>query len=126
MSKLVMVGISHHAAPVEVRERLAIDEPTWRLHAPVNPSTVLVSTCNRVETYAWVNGRIQPATRSIARTVARASGVPLADIQPYLTTRIGRDALVHLVRVTSGLDSLLVGEEQIRGQMREALRSADT
>jgi len=51
--------------------------------------------------------------------------VPLAEVQPYLTTRVGRDALLHLVRVTSGLDSLLVGEEQIRGQVREALRAAE-
>src|SRR5207248_6757072 len=117
MSRLLMVGLSHHAAPVEVRERVAVDEPTWRLHAPLNPSTVLLSTCNRVEAYAWVNGRTRPAAQSIARTMARASGVRLADVQPYLTTCVGRDALLHLVRVSAGLDSLLVGEEQIRGQV---------
>jgi glutamyl-tRNA reductase len=125
MPRLVMVGLSHHAAPVEVRERIAIDEATWRLHAPNSPSTVLLSTCNRVEVYAWVDGRTQPVTRCMARALATASGVPLAVIQPYLMTRVGRDALLHLIRVTSGLDSLLVGEEQIRGQVREALRSAE-
>jgi glutamyl-tRNA reductase len=125
MPRLLMVGLSHHAAPLEVRERVAVDEATWRLHAPTNLSTLLLSTCNRVEVYAWVEGRTQRASRTLMRSLARAAGMPLADIEPYLTTRGGRDALLHLVRVASGLDSLLVGEEQIRGQVRAALRAGE-
>jgi glutamyl-tRNA reductase len=125
MPRLVMVGVSHHAAPLEVRERLAVDEATWRAYAPATFSTVLLSTCNRVEVYAWVDGRAAVATRSLQRSLARAASIDLAVVQPYLTVASGRDALLHLVRVTSGLDSLVVGEEQIRGQVREALRAAD-
>jgi glutamyl-tRNA reductase len=120
-----MVGLSHHAAPLEVRERIAVDEATWRLHAPETLSTLLLSTCNRVEVYAWIEGRTQRAARTMMRSLARAAEMPLAELEPCLTTRGGRDALLHLVRVTSGLDSLLVGEEQIRGQVRAALRAGE-
>jgi glutamyl-tRNA reductase len=125
MPRLLMVGLSHHAAPLEVRERVAVDEGAWRLHAPANLSTLLVSTCNRVEVYAWVDGRTQRVARTMMRSLARAAGVPLPDIEPFLTTRTGRDALLHVVRVAGGLDSLLVGEEQIRGQVRAALRAGE-
>src|SRR5207249_11537441 len=57
MSRLIMVGVSHHGALLEVRERLAVDEAAWRASAPASFSTVLLSTCNRVELYAWVDDR---------------------------------------------------------------------
>jgi glutamyl-tRNA reductase len=120
-----MVGLSHQAAPLEIRERVAIDEAAWRARAPVDLGSILLSTCNRVEVYAWIDGRPQATARKLQRSLARAAGVPLADIEVYLTTRTGRDALLHLVRVASGLDSLLVGEEQIRGQVRDALRAGE-
>ncbi len=125
MARLVMVGLSHHAAPLELRERVAVDEAAWRAHAPGSFSTVLLSTCNRVEVYAWVDGRPAVAIRSLQRSLARAAGVELVEVQPYLEAGSGREALVHLVRVASGLDSLVIGEEQIRGQVREALRVAE-
>jgi glutamyl-tRNA reductase len=125
MPRLVMVGLSHHRAPLEIRERIAVDEATWRLHAPTSLSTLLLSTCNRVEVYAWIDGRTQRAARLMMRSLARAAGMPLAEMEPYLTTRAGQDALLHLVRVASGLDSLLIGEEQIRGQVRAALRAGE-
>src|SRR5262249_41017808 len=89
------------------------------------PSTVLLSTCNRVEVYAWVEGRSTSTKRVLLAALSRATGIDAAEIEPYLTVRTGRDALLHLVRVTSGLDSLLVGEEQIRGQVPSALRAAE-
>lgn len=125
MPRLVMVGLSHHVAPLEIRERIAVDEVTWRQYAPASMSTLLLSTCNRVEVYAWIEGRTQRAARTMMRALARSAAMPLAEIEPYLTTRSGRDALLHLVRVASGLDSLLVGEEQIRGQVRAALRAGE-
>jgi glutamyl-tRNA reductase len=54
MRRLVMVGLSHHGAPLALRERVAIDEAAWRAAAPSTPATILLSTCNRVEVYAWV------------------------------------------------------------------------
>jgi glutamyl-tRNA reductase len=125
MPRLLMLGISHHVAPVEIRERLAVDAATWREHAPERVSTVLVSTCNRLEVYAWIEGRAQRTTLMLTRALARAAGVEVADIEPYLTCRTGDAALVHLVRVTSGMDSLVIGEEQIQTQVREALRAAE-
>lgn len=126
MPRLIVVGLSHHATPLEVRERVAVDEAAWRAHAPTAFNTVLLSTCNRVEVYAWVDGRPAAAVRSLQRCLARAADIGLADLQPHLSAATGRDALVHLVRVASGLDSLVVGEEQIRGQVREAVRAAET
>jgi glutamyl-tRNA reductase len=125
MPGFVMIGVSHHAAPVDVRERVAIDEATWRQSAPEAVASVLISTCNRVEIYAWVDGRAGTTVKLLQRSLARAAGIELSELLPYVTARTGRDALLHLVRVVSGLDSLVVGEEQIRGQVREALRDAE-
>src|SRR5439155_2231001 len=125
MGRLVMVGLSHHAAPLDVRERIAIEEDGWRSVAPSSLATVLISTCNRVEVYAWVDGRPATTIRALQRSLARAAGIHPAELLPYLTSRSGMDAVLHLVRVTSSLDSLVVGEEQIRGQVRQALRAAE-
>ena len=124
MPRLVMVGLSHHATPIEVRERVAVDEAGWRRYAPEGLGTLLLSTCNRVEVYAWVEGRPAAIVRSLCRALARATGVELAELQPHLRVLTGHEALLHVVRVTGGLDSLVVGEEQIRGQVREALAAA--
>jgi glutamyl-tRNA reductase len=123
--KLVMVGISHHAAPLEIRERVAIDETAWRAVAPASIGSILLATCNRVEIYAWAEDRGASTARALRRALARAADLDWRQLRLYVTTRIGREALVHLVRVTSGLDSLVVGEEQIRGQVRQALRAAE-
>jgi glutamyl-tRNA reductase len=120
-----MVGLSHHAAPLEIRERIALDESAWRAVAPTLRATILLSTCNRVEVYTWVDGRRVDAVRAIERALARAAGVSAVELTPWLSVRVGREAVLHLVRVASGLDSLVVGEEQIRGQVRQALRAAE-
>jgi glutamyl-tRNA reductase len=125
MPRLVMVGLSHHATPLEVRERVAVDEAAWRRWAPAAPPTLLLSTCNRVEVYAWVEGRPAQAIRGLQRALASATGVGLAELRPHLNALNGPDAILHLVRVASGLDSLVVGEEQIRGQVRAALAAAE-
>ncbi|HLZ27892.1 MAG TPA: glutamyl-tRNA reductase [Chloroflexota bacterium] len=121
MPRLVMVGLSHHATPLEVRERVAVEEPAWRRSAPTGLATLLLSTCNRVEVYAWVDGRTAGVVRSLSRALAHATGVDQVELQPHLRVLTGHDALLHVVRVTSGLDSLVVGEEQIRGQVRAAV-----
>lgn len=125
MPALVVVGVSHHAAPLELRERLAFDFATWRCAAPDNLPTVLLSTCNRVEVYAWAEARPAATIARLERSLARAAGLTLADVRPHLFSARGRDAVLHLVRVAAGLDSLIVGEDQIRGQVRDALRQAE-
>jgi glutamyl-tRNA reductase len=126
MGQLIMVGLSHHAAPLEVRERVAIDEERWRAVAPAALPSVLLSTCNRLEIYAWVEEEpVQRARRRLERALADAAGLAPAELRAYLRHAVGRDAVLHLVRVAVGLDSLVVGEDQIRGQVREALRQAE-
>lgn len=121
---LVVVGVSHHAASLEVRERLALDAATWRELAPPGAPGVLLATCNRVEVYAWSGGRGLRVASSLKRALAHAAGLPVAALEPHLFVHAGPEALRHLVRVAAGLDSLVVGEEQIRGQVRRAFAAA--
>lgn len=122
--RLVMVGVSHHTAPVEVRERLALDALAWSAAAGERLPSVLLTTCNRVEVYGWATGRPARTAGQIVAALSRASGCRTDEIEPHLATRVGLDALVHLVRVGAGLDSLVIGEDQIQGQLRVAYREA--
>jgi len=121
---LVLVGVSHHTAPVEVREKLVLDRTVWQTLAPRAPAVVILSTCNRTEVYAWAEGRVSRTSSALRSALARRSGLAASSLKPYLYIRTGRDALVHLMRVTAGLDSLALGEDQIRGQVRDALGQA--
>jgi glutamyl-tRNA reductase len=125
MPGLLVVGISHHQAPLEVREQVALDELRWRQVAPRSVPSVLLSTCNRGEVYAWYERHPAAVSRTLARALARATGVPWVELAPYATQLHGQPALLHLVRVAAGLDSLIVGEDQIRGQVRDALQRAE-
>ncbi len=119
----VVVGLSHRSAPLGVREHLALSYEAWSAAAPDVP-TVLLTTCNRVEVYAWATSRPARLVARLVRALARASGVPLDVLEPCLDVHVGREGLTHLMRVVAGLDSLVLGEEHIRGQVREAYRSA--
>ncbi len=119
--ELVVVGISHHTAPVEVRERAAAacaDAPAFlrsMTSIPGVQETVLVSTCNRFEVVACCNG--QPATAdAIAGFVAGAAGLDSGSNLVFVLR--GRDAVRHVFRVASSLDSMIVGEPQILGQLK--------
>lgn len=128
---LVVIGLSHQTAPVEVRERLAV-APTeiegWLqalLQLPGIAEVAIVSTCNRVEIYAAApNGRdALDAIREHLCGVRMGDGAPL-DIGSHLYERWGREAVHHLFRVTASLDSLVVGEPQILGQVKDAFDTA--
>ncbi|MCB9663478.1 MAG: glutamyl-tRNA reductase [Alphaproteobacteria bacterium] len=123
---LVALGLSHHAAPVAVRERLAFDEDGVRaelsglLGQGLAREALLLSTCNRVELYAVP----QPGEEDHLRAHLgglRVGGEPLSR---YLYAHRGAAAVRHLFRVASSLDSLVVGEPQILGQVKEAVRVA--
>jgi glutamyl-tRNA reductase len=123
---LVCVGLSHHTAPVAVRERLALDEAGVRdeltrlREAGIASEALLVSTCNRVELYAVAEPAAVPALRaSLGRR-----GVPQAELDRHLFVHAGVEAVRHLFRVACSLDSLVVGEPQILGQVKEAVRQA--
>ena len=91
--KLVMVGLSHHAAPLEIRERVAVDEAAWRAVAPAAFGSILLSTCNRVEIYAWADDRGASTAQALRRALARAAGLDWRQLRLYVNSRIGREAL---------------------------------
>ena len=125
---ILAVGLNHKVAPVEVRERLAVSaghlrEALAQVRAlPGVEEAAILSTCNRLELYAAVSE--EGACREVFSFLARRARVPLEELQPYLYTYWGADCARHLCRVAAGLDSLLVGEYQIQGQVREALQAA--
>jgi glutamyl-tRNA reductase len=121
---LLVVGISHHTTSLEVRERLVVSTAAWRDLSAVTMPTVLLSTCNRIEVYAWASGRGLRCAGQIRQGLARATNIPLPELAPHLVYVQGHEAMVHLVRVAAGLDSLIIGEDQILGQVRRAFREA--
>jgi glutamyl-tRNA reductase len=128
MSTLV-VGLSHKSAPVAVLERTAITgDALGKLrqdvfHASHVAGTFIVSSCNRMEIYAEVD-KFHGGVSSISELLAQHSGVPLADLSQYLYVHYEDRAVQHLLSVTCGLDSMVVGESQILGQLRQALTLA--
>ncbi|MBL8717674.1 MAG: glutamyl-tRNA reductase [Myxococcales bacterium] len=125
--ELCVVGVSYRSAPVAVRERVAIagDERAPLLGRLREDGTVreavLVSTCNRVEFY--LSGADEHSVVAQARKML-ATRVKEEDLRPYLYEHRGEDALRHVFRVAASLDSLVMGEPQILGQVKEAFETA--
>jgi glutamyl-tRNA reductase len=125
--RVAVVGVSYRSAPVASRVRIAIagDERTDVLRrlrdGGIVDEALVVSTCNRVEVYASGEdaARVSEQVRSLL-----GSRVPGEDLRPYLYERRGREAVHHVFRVASSLDSLVVGEPQILGQLKEAFDAA--
>ena len=128
MSVLV-VGLSHKSAPVAVLERAAVsgDTVTKLLRDVVQAEPVaeafVVSTCNRVEVYADVD-RFHAGVTAICELLARHCGVPSHELTQYLYVHYEDRAVSHLLAVAAGLDSMVVGEDQILGQVRSAVKRA--
>jgi len=126
---LLVVGLSHRSAPVPLLERVALsgDPLTKLVHdvAATGPvgETVVLSTCNRVEVYAEVT-KFHAAVAEIPELIARHTGVPLDELTGHLYVHYEQRAVQHLYSVACGLDSMVVGEAQILGQVREALALA--
>ena len=128
MSVLV-VGISHRSAPVSLLEQVTVgvgltpDVLTdLRSAGPVGEAVVL-ATCNRVEVYADTEG-FHAGVDAVSDLLARASGVPLDDLKRHLYVHWEGQAVLHLFEVACGLDSMVVGESQILGQLRRAYATA--
>ena len=126
--RLVLLGINHNTAPIEVRERLAIpstrlaDATRTLLHQPGIREGLILSTCNRVELLTLQDDtETQPQTKTdLLRFLHEYFSVPPNDIQPHLYEHHDREAVRHLFRVASSLDSMVVGEPQILGQVKES------
>jgi glutamyl-tRNA reductase len=132
---IVSVGMSHRDAPIELREKLAVDRDAMpellaRLVAlPGVGEAACVSTCNRIEVYAAASGTTDEAAAQAAERIGReldrlATERGGAPVLPRLQRRTGRDAVHHLFRVAASLDSLVVGEPQILGQVKTAFELA--
>ncbi|HEY2639530.1 MAG TPA: glutamyl-tRNA reductase [Streptosporangiaceae bacterium] len=128
MSVLV-VGLNHKGAPLATLERVALtgDALGKLLHdvygAEDIAGALVLSTCNRVEIYAEV-GKFHGAVASICELLARHSHVPQGELTPHLYVHYENRAVQHLLAVACGLDSMVIGESQILGQLRQALRLA--
>jgi glutamyl-tRNA reductase len=126
---ILVVGLSHKSAPVATLERTALTGDARVkllrdvLHADDVAACALVSTCNRVEIYADV-GKFHSAVAAVCDLLARHSGVPLGELTPHLYVHYEERAVQHLLAVICGLDSMVVGESQILGQVRQALTLA--
>ncbi|GIH76312.1 glutamyl-tRNA reductase [Planobispora longispora] len=126
MSVLV-VGLSHRTAPVALLERVSVsgDRLAKLLHdvhgAACVAEVMVVSTCNRVEVYAVVD-RFHAAVNEISELLSVHSGVPKEQLSSHLYVHYEDQAVEHLFSVGAGLDSMVVGEGQILGQVRQALR----
>ena len=121
---LIVAGVNHRTAPIEVREKLTysgaaraklLDELR---SAPFLTEAALLSTCNRTEAY------IVAGEDSVGLIRDRFSEQLGADVSPFLYVRHDREAASHLFKVTSGLDSMIIGEAQIQGQVRDAWTSS--
>ncbi|MFB6617538.1 glutamyl-tRNA reductase [Streptomyces sp. NPDC085524] len=123
---LLVVGLSHRSAPVSVLERasLSADAKVKLLHdtlaaEPAAEATVL-ATCNRIELYADVD-KFHAGVAELSTLLAQHSGVALEELTPYLYVHYEDRAVHHLFSVACGLDSMVVGEGQILGQIKDAL-----
>ena len=141
--QLLAVGVNHTTAPISLREKVAfpadqIGQAVAAARAWFNGSlagfaqeTAILSTCNRTELYAASHlppddgNKLNAAIDATAHFLAQYHGMPYAELRPYLYTLPQDDAVRHAFRVASGLDSMVLGEAQILGQMKEAVRQAE-
>ncbi|MEB3205512.1 MAG: glutamyl-tRNA reductase [Candidatus Sericytochromatia bacterium] len=126
---LLLIGLSHDTTPVALRERLAFSGPdaatalaTWHEEG-VAAELALISTCNRTEVYA-VGDDADALEETLVAALARSRDLPEAQVRGLCRVRRGDEAVLHLVRVASGLESQILGEGQILGQVREASMTA--
>lgn len=126
---LVVVGLNYKTAPVEVREKLsfsedALQESLTKLKGYKNlEGCALLSTCNRTEVYAATLD-VESGLNSIRNFLSECSGVEACEIKNYLYTHTLYDCIHHLFRVAAGLDSMVLGETQILGQVRVAYQKS--
>lgn len=126
---IVLVGTNHRTAPLEVRERLApkgdeILHPLVEIrHLPAVREAFFLSTCNRVEALTVVE-ETEKAQKAIKETFMKRGEIPARQAETYFYTYRGEDAIRHLFRVAASLDSLIIGEPQILGQVKDAYRQA--
>jgi len=124
---LFTIGISHHTAPIEIREKVAIARSEYSDRAgelcalPGMEEVVILSTCNRTEIYCLST---EAGKQGLVDWIHRANDIPSGELDSHFYHHEGEEAARHLVRVASGLDSLVLGETQILGQLKDAWQQA--
>ena len=125
----LVVGLSYRTAPFELLERAALDDAACqalqqRLCTQEHiGEAVVLSTCNRLEVYAAVE-RFHAGLAEVGEALTRVTGLSFAELTEHLYVHYEAAAVAHLFTLTAGLDSMAVGEQQILGQVRAALREA--
>ena len=128
---VLLFGVSHRSAPVSVLEQLATDEPDQvklvqqLLESPLVTEVMMLSTCNRVEVYAVVDA-FHGGLSAIGGVLAEHSGLTMGELTKHAYVRYSEAAVEHLFAVASGLDSAVVGEQQVLGQVRRAYAAAES
>ncbi|CCD37142.1 Glutamyl-tRNA reductase [Candidatus Paraburkholderia kirkii UZHbot1] len=132
--QLLTIGINHHTAPVALRERVAF--PLEQLKpalgalkdiwlgplAKVSPEAAILSTCNRTELYCATDD--SAAREAAIQWLSKYHSIPVSELAPHVYALPQSEAVRHAFRVASGLDSMVLGETQIVGQMKDAVRTA--
>jgi glutamyl-tRNA reductase len=127
---VLVVGLSHRSAPVELLERAAVaaddipkllDEMLLGSHVT---EVMMLSTCNRIEVYAVVDA-FHGGLADVSAVLGRHAGLPLPELTEHLYVHYAGSAVQHLFAVAAGLDSMVIGEAQILGQLRAAYAAAD-
>jgi glutamyl-tRNA reductase len=127
---VLLFGVSHRSAPVPVLEQLSTDDADQvkiaerLLQSSLITEAMVLSTCNRVEVYAVVDA-FHGGLSVIGQVLAEHSGMSLNDMTKYAYVRYAEAAIEHLFAVASGLDSAVVGEQQVLGQVRRAYAAAE-
>ncbi|WP_273408057.1 glutamyl-tRNA reductase [Corynebacterium ureicelerivorans] len=122
---VLLVGMSHRSAPVALLERLSMDAnvqhgaATALIKQPSLSEAMIISTCNRLEVYTVTNA-FHSGVEDVMRVLGEVSGIDVAELRRYLYVRYSDAAAEHIFTVASGLDSMVVGEQQIIGQVRTA------
>jgi glutamyl-tRNA reductase len=128
---VLLFGVSHRSAPVSVLEQLSTDESDQAkivdqvLQSSLVTEAMVLSTCNRVEVYAVVEA-FHGGLSVIGSVLSEHCGMSLGDLTKYAYVRYAEAAVEHLFAVTSGLDSAVIGEQQVLGQVRRAYATAET
>ena len=127
---VLLFGVSHRSAPVSVLEQLSTDESDQAkiveqmLKSSLVTEAMVLSTCNRVEIYAVVEA-FHGGLSVVGQVLSDLSGMSLGDLTKYAYVRYAEAAVEHLFAVASGLDSAVIGEQQVLGQVRRSYASAE-
>ena len=122
MHRLVCLGLSHRTAPVELRERIGALGPGAE-RCPAVLEHAVLQTCYRVELYARLTSGVDDARDELVDALSSAHGVSRELLLDHLYVHSGEDVARHLCRVAAGLDSLVLGEAEILGQVGDAFGS---